>query len=83
MRRGQQPNIALWNCYQLANSLFSLIDVELFERLEVLLKVVETDMTIFYRKLASQGLSLDTFKDAYYSDSDIPEGYNAEMSKWQ
>ena len=118
-RYSQQPNIALWNCYQLANSLFLLIDdadalearlhdfqssyesqwqsmmadklgfttteesdVELFERLEVLLKVVETDMTIFYRKLASQDLSLDTFKDAYYSDSDFPEGYNAQMSKW-
>jgi uncharacterized protein YdiU (UPF0061 family) len=117
-RFGQQANIALWNCYQLANSLYPLIedtagleaslekfqssyqtqwlemmarklglasqevgDQELFERLEALLARVETDMTIFYRALANDDLSLDTFKDAYYQDSHDTD-YSDAMNRW-
>jgi len=118
-RYSQQPNIALWNCYQLANSLYPLIeetepledvlqgfqakyqkqwcvmmasklglgvykegDQLLFERLEALLGQVETDMTLFYRLLASQSLCLDTFKDAYYAPDDLPSDYVLKFEQW-
>ena len=117
-RYGQQANVALWNCYQLANSLYPLIeetepleailqnfqqdyqhkwlammasklgllkiidgDQSLFERLEVLLAQVETDMTIFYRCLAGDDLTIDSFRDAYYHDQDDEE-YRSAMSDW-
>lgn len=117
-RYSQQANIALWNCYQLANSLYPLIeetdglekslnefqenyqrqwlemmasklglldvklgDQVLFERLEVLLAQVETDMTIFYRCLANDDLTLENFKSAYYQN-EHDEGYRSEMSQW-
>ena len=118
-RYSQQANIALWNCYQLANALFPLIedtkpleaalndfqqqyqqqwremmarklglvelhagDETLFERLELLLSKVETDMTIFYRCLSADNLSIDNFKQAYYAPDDQPEDYVAELSAW-
>lgn len=118
-RYSQQPNIALWNCYQLANALFLLIDDAepleahlnnvqecyqqqwremmatklgfknyqtgdevLFQRLEVLLSSVETDMTIFYRRLASEKLEVSTFEDAYYSELELPDEYRQEMTQW-
>ncbi len=117
-RYGQQANVALWNCYQLANSLYPLIeetepleailqnfqqdyqhkwlammasklgllkvidgDQSLFERLEVLLAQVETDMTIFYRRLADDDLTIDSFREAYYHDQDDEE-YRSAMSDW-
>lgn len=117
-RYSDQPNIALWNCYQLANSLYPLIeetepleailnkiqesyqgkwlammanklgllevlesDNALFERLETLLAQVETDMTIFYRCLASDDLSLDNFNNAYYQHQHDDE-YRAAMASW-
>jgi len=118
-RYSQQANIALWNCYQLANSLFLLIDdakaletelhafqehyeqqwlnmmasklglVEyqtgdetLFERLEVLLSSVETDMTIFYRCLANENLSVMSFEEAYYQESALPTDYVKSLTQW-
>ena len=118
-RYSQQPNIALWNCYQLANSLFPLIedaealeaelhnfqqsyqtqwltmmaaklglveyqqgDESLFERLETLLATVETDMTIFYRLLASENLNVETFNEAFYQPDQLPEDYIALMNEW-
>jgi len=118
-RYSQQSNVALWNCYQLANSLYLLVDDEealqaelhdfqksyeskwltmmagklgfikyvegdevLFQRLEVLLEIVETDMTIFYRLLASENLSLDTFKEAYYQAEELPEEYVVSLNQW-
>ena len=118
-RYSQQPNIALWNCYQLANSLYLLIedadaleaglhsfqesyqtqwlemmaaklgfveyiegDELLFERLGTLLATVETDMTIFYRLLASENLNVETFKDAYYQPDELPEDYVVLMKQW-
>ena len=118
-RYSQQGNIALWNCYQLANALFPLIedadsleaelhefrtsyekqwrdmmasklgfaqyqkgDDTLFERLEALLSSVETDMTIFYRLLASDELRVETFSNAYYSPETLTDDYRASMSQW-
>ncbi len=117
-RYGQQANIALWNCYQLANSLYPLIgetdglekslgdfqaryqrqwlemmanklgllevrqeDQALFERLEALLARVETDMTLFYRCVANDNLSLESLNSAYYSD-DHDEQYQSAMARW-
>jgi len=118
-RYSQQGNIALWNCYQLANSLFLLIDdadaleaelhkfqesyqtqwrdmmasklgflaykggdETLFERLEILLAAVETDMTIFYRCLASEELSVMSFEQAYYQDAPLPSDYVKSLTQW-
>ena len=117
-RYSQQPNIALWNCYQLANSLYTLIDDTepleailnafqqnyqdqsnemmasklgfvrflngdelLFERLEVLLAQVETDMTLFYRCLATDKVSLDDLAPSYYQDEHEQE-YQEQMKQW-
>ncbi len=117
-RYGQQANVALWNCFQLANSLYPLIgetdglertledlqssyqtqwlemmskklgfksvengDQALFERLEALLAKVETDMTIFYRCLAGDDLSLASFSDAYYQDKH-DQDYSLAMNRW-
>lgn len=117
-RFGEQANMALWNCYQLANSIYPLIketdaleaslnsfqqnyhsqwlemmanklglieviegDQALFERLEELLAQVETDMTIFYRCLANDDLSLSNFKEAYYQDQH-EDDYQAAITSW-
>ena len=118
-RYSQQPNVALWNCYQLANSLYPLIgetealeaqltsfqssyqtrwrammsaklgfnsfqegDEHLFEDLESLLTQVETDMTLFYRLLASEQLTVETFEQAYYDVSQLTSEYCATMQHW-
>ena len=119
-RYSQQPNIGLWNCYQLANALFSLIgdakpletiladfqqqyqdqrhdmmasklgfeqftkgDDELFERLETLLASVETDMTLFYRALATDNVSLSDLAPSYYKkDNEHGAQYQSQMSQW-
>jgi len=116
-RYEQQANVALWNCYQLANALYPLIeqtepleailnefqssyqdqwltmmasklglenveegDQDLFERLETLLAQTETDMTLFYRLLATDELSVNTFENAYYQ---APESdYIEAMTNW-
>ncbi len=119
-RFGQQANIALWNCYQLANALFPLIeqaeplekvlekfqadyaaqwqtmmarklgltevqdsDAELFQDLEALLTATETDMTRFYRALASEHVSYEHFlaADVYYQEQH-DEGYQAQVQEW-
>lgn len=119
-RYSQQPNIALWNCYQLANSLFPLIDETepleailtnfqqqyqdqrhdmlasklgleqftngddvLLERLETLLATVETDMTLFYRCLATQNVGISDLAPSYYQSSDEhSDEYKAQMTQW-
>lgn len=117
-RFSQQPNIALWNCYQLANSLYPLIedtesleailnsfqqayqdqrndmmssklgfekfkkgDDTLFERLETLLAKVETDMSIFYRCLATDMVSMNDLLPAYYQN-ELAEDFQDEMTEW-
>jgi len=119
-RYGQQANIALWNCYQLANSLYPLIkqtepletalkkcqqdyqkqwqsmmsaklgfdgvregDATLFERLEVLLATVETDMTIFYRLLSTiESPSIDDLSEAFYDLENRSNDYVQSLSTW-
>ena len=118
-RYSQQGNMALWNCYQLANSLYPLIedapaletllhkfqdeyetqwsnmmaaklglvefkqgDKLLFQRLETLLAEEETDMTIFYRLLASENLCVETFEDAYYQPFALSNDYTQSLAQW-
>ena len=58
-------------------------DEVLFEQLEDLLAAVETDMTIFYRLLASQeALTVETFHDAYYKPDDLAHGYVEALQTW-
>jgi len=119
-RFGQQANIALWNCYQLANALYPLIeetepleealqnfqaqfakqwqimmasklglesleesDSVLFEKLEQLLTATETDMTRFFRALASEELSYESLvaKDVYYENSH-GEDFLKQLEEW-
>ena len=117
-RYGQQANICLWNCYQLANAIYPLIgetdglekvleefqqnyqdswhdmmaqklgllafedgDDALFSQLEHLLSLTETDMTLFYRALASQSLEFQTFKHCYYQDEHTDE-YLQALNDW-
>ncbi len=124
-RFGQQPAIARWNLYQLANAILPLFenaealtaildqyadwyqaewgqmmaaklglpefnpgkDIALFEALERLLTVCETDMSIFFRKLAyfdpenPDERLIDTVSEAFYKpplppdDRDIRKHY--------
>ena len=119
-RFGQQANIALWNCYQLANALYPLVeqteplekvleafqadfatqwqtmmasklgleqlfetDGKLFEQLDALLTATETDMTRFYRALASDDISYEHFlrSDVYY-DASHHQDYRDQLSGW-
>ena len=58
-------------------------DDVLFERLEDLLAAVETDMTIFYRLLASEPYpTLETLLPAFYMPDDRPKGYLEAMTEW-
>lgn len=58
-------------------------DEVLFEQLEDLLAAVETDMTIFYRLLASQeALTVDIFHDAYYHLDELEQGYVEALQIW-
>ncbi len=119
-RFGAQPQIALWNLVQLANSLYPLIDEvlplqealdtyhlafdeawqqtmadklglsrfdpatdkDLVDDLHGVLQLTETDMTIFYRRLADPRLTveasdetlLEVVSDAYY----LPDALSAD-----
>jgi uncharacterized protein YdiU (UPF0061 family) len=116
-RYGNQPNIGLWNLYQLANALYPIIeevaplnkileqykidfetkslqmmksklglftsdedDVKLIQDLEYTLQLVETDMTIFFRKLSGftdNNSSLQLIKESFYDFENItPEIIN-------
>ncbi|MBT8114561.1 MAG: YdiU family protein [Arenicella sp.] len=119
-RYNQQPNIALWNLYQLANSLYPLIedtkpletaleqmqvdyqhqwrlmmagklgleqyqhgDEMIFEKLEKLLAVIETDMTIFYRLLSEKTITgVEDLLEAYYRPEQITDRYRSDMASW-
>ena len=117
-RYGQQATICLWNCYQLANALYPLIeeteglekiletlqqnyqdqwhkmmtqklglqkfeagDDALFIELERLLADHETDMTLFYRALASESLTFDTFTHCFYQ-SEQSEEFKQAFNSW-
>jgi len=57
-------------------------DHVLFERLEKLLAQVETDMTLFYRLLASDTLSVEAIADAYYEPESLGKDYRDAMTAW-
>lgn len=123
-RYGNQPNIGLWNLYQLANALFPLVeeaepfeiileqyktdfetksldmmrakiglltankqDEKLIEALEDVLRVTETDMTIFFRNLANfkKGQAkngIELIKDAFYVFDDVKEDIAQQWQDW-
>ncbi|UBZ10300.1 YdiU family protein [Leeuwenhoekiella palythoae] len=123
-RYGNQPNIGLWNLYQLANALYPLVeeadgfeeildrykedyakrsfqmmtdklgldapeesDLQLIADLEECLQATETDMTIFFRKLADfkkdtsvDGLTL--IWEAFYTAEEISEKTQNQWKHW-
>jgi len=123
-RYGNQPNIGLWNLYQLANALFPLVeeadgfeeildrykedyaqksfrmmadklglespqetDLKLIADLEDCLLATETDMTIFFRKLAAfkKDASVDgliLIEDAFYDLENISEEIQTQWKQW-
>ena len=125
-RYGNQPQVALWNLWQLANALFPLIgeaaplenileqfrtdhalghvrmmrqklglleieasDEKLITQLEHVLQLTETDMTIFYRKLADlPGLTagaderINVIEDAFYKPEELEGAVLQEWHDW-
>lgn len=131
-RFGNQPQIALWNLVQLANSLYPLIedvdplqqaldtyadgfeqgwqsmmasklglnsfepetDLKMFEELTAVLQLVETDMTIFFRKLSmleiegdqaevtDEGALLAPLMDAYYEPEKVVGEVRTQICDW-
>ncbi|MSQ84750.1 MAG: YdiU family protein [Myxococcales bacterium] len=129
-RYGNQPQIAQWNLFQLAEAIFPLIgDVErmqavlqvyaetfnrgwqtmmagklglqafdaltdppLVKELQEVLALTETDMTVFYRRLATVPCAqqLDStdetliapLMDAYYDPQMVSAGHTARMAAW-
>lgn len=124
-RFGNQPDIALWNLYQLANALYPLIedvsalesilnsfaseyqnnyvkmmseklgfasveseDEILISELERVLQLSETDMTLFFRELAtvkkenSEESALKIINDAFYKPEEIEKNILEEWKKW-
>lgn len=76
------------------NQLDPETDAELFTELQTVLQLVETDMPIFYRKLAdfsveaerADGLPADQWLepliDAYYAPSEISDEHQAQIVQW-
>ena len=121
-RYGNQPNIGLWNLYQLANALYPIIeeveplntileeyktafekqslqmmksklglstsdeeDLKLIQNLEDNLQLVETDMTIFFRKLSDftdEKSGLQLIKEAFYDFENISEEVKSRWNVW-
>ena len=123
-RFGNQPNIGLWNLYQLANALYPLVeesegfeeildayktdyavkslkmmsdklgiveageeDLKLIADLEECLQLVETDMTIFFRKLADYKKEdsvkgLQCIKEAFYTSEELNEENTGKWENW-
>ncbi len=123
-RYGNQPNIGLWNLYQLANALYPLIDeaepleeilesyksnfeiksqammrsklglekeeetdIKLIMALEDALHDSETDMTIFFRKLADFDLKnpsagIDLIHESFYKPEEIKGNVLDQWNQW-
>ncbi|RRJ84072.1 protein adenylyltransferase SelO [Aestuariirhabdus litorea] len=130
-RYGQQPQVAHWNLYQLANAIAPLLegtgglqaaldrygtcyqqqwqammaaklgfdrwrgeaDERLVTRLQDLLRLTETDMTIFYRSLANidssdtaQALSdaelMEPLRAAYYRPEELGGAIESRIAQW-
>ena len=60
-RYGQQPNIVLWNCYQLANALYPLIGET--EPLEQALHQLQENYQTQWRQMMGEKLGLGKFKE--------------------
>jgi uncharacterized protein YdiU (UPF0061 family) len=60
---------------------FNAGDEHLFERLETLLAMVETDMTLFYRCLATDKVDLDDLTPCFYQDQ-LSSEYTEQMNQW-
>jgi len=67
------------------------MDKELVNELQEVLQLAETDMTIFYRKLADLNLSdenqddnalIDPIRNAYYVADQLTEEVNARVARW-
>jgi len=67
------------------------MDKELVNELQEVLQLAETDMTIFYRKLADLDLSdenqddnalIDPIRNAYYVADQLTEEVNARVTRW-
>ena len=67
------------------------MDKELVNELQEVLQLAETDMTIFYRKLADLDLSdenqddnalIDPIRNAYYVADQLTEEVNARVARW-
>lgn len=123
-RYGNQPNIGLWNLYQLANALYPLIgeaepleeilesykskfeiksqammrsklglekeeetDIKLIMALEDALHASETDMTIFFRKLAdfnpkNPSAGIDLIHESFYKPEEIKGDVTDQWNQW-
>ena len=121
-RYGNQPNMGLWNLYQLANALYPIIedvapletilkqyttdfehqsltmmksklglfisdagDLQLIQRLEDNLQLVETDMTIFFRNLSDftdAESSLKLIEKAFYDFENISNTVKDTWRLW-
>lgn len=121
-RYGNQPNIGLWNLYQLANALYPIIeeveplnaileqyktdfeqkslqmmksklglfasdedDVKLIQNLEDNLQLVETDMTIFFRKLSNfsdENSGFQLIKESFYDFENISDEVKNSWTLW-
>ncbi len=69
-------------------------DLQLIDELLKILTIVETDMTIFFRRLADLHLHvkknetenqpdlLETFSDAYYQPSQVTSTYRSRLNRW-
>lgn len=121
---GTQPDIVLWNLYQLANALYPLIeeaegletvlanytqlkevkylqmmrskiglqneekaDANLIQELEDCLQLTETDMTLFFRKLAEFNTATPTnglqiIRDSFYDVKTITEAVKDRWNLW-
>lgn len=64
-RYGNQPNIGLWNLYQLANALYPLIEET--EPLEAILERYQTDFEIKSLEMMTSKLGLATYDDKDHS----------------
>ena len=117
-RYGQQPNIGLWNLYQLANTFYTVTqnaaplekvlnsyktkfetqnlkmmcekigiqtpnkqDYILIQSLETNLSLTETDMTIFFRLLATAN-NIEDCKEAFYKPEELKGEIVTEWQVW-
>jgi len=62
-----------------------ITDLHIFQSLERLLSTVETDMTLFYRLLATHQENippLEHFKKSYYLEEQLTQQYNIQLTDW-